>query len=68
MLWTEIAYNSGAFQNTIKQMWKLKHGVDIKEIGKNIYTGKKRTECLKGSPSGLTKGLYQLMFSGNDWG
>lgn len=37
-LWTESSFNTGALQSTIKQIWKLKNGVEIREIGNNLFS------------------------------
>lgn len=36
-LWTTSSFNYGAFRTTMMQVWKLRHGVEIKEIGKNLF-------------------------------
>lgn len=37
-LWTDSLFNPGALKSTIKQIWKLKDGVDIREIGENLFS------------------------------
>lgn len=37
-LWTESSFNVGAFRNTLGLIWKLRCGVQIKEIGKKIFS------------------------------
>lgn len=36
-LWSESPFNLNAFQSTLNYIWRLKQGVDIKEIGKNLF-------------------------------
>lgn len=37
-LWGDRPFNTQAFQSTLKQIWRVKHGVDIRILGKNIFT------------------------------
>lgn len=37
-LCSNSSFNYGAFKNTIVKMWKLRQGVETKEIGKNLFT------------------------------
>lgn len=36
-LWTDSSFNTGSLQSTIRQIWRLKNGVEIREIGENIF-------------------------------
>lgn len=36
-IWTARTVNPNAFMNTIKGIWMLKHGLEISNIGKNMY-------------------------------
>lgn len=54
-LWSERFLNSNAFITTIKNVWVLKHGVDISMIGKNtfqfqFYHWKDKEKVIKGQP------------------
>lgn len=35
-VWSEGPYNVSVFQSTLKQIWRLRQGVNIKEIGRNL--------------------------------
>lgn len=37
-LWSHTPFNVGAFKNSIAQIWRLRNNVEIKEIGKNLFT------------------------------
>lgn len=54
-LWTNSPYNLGAFRNTIKQIWRLCQGVEVRDIGKNLfnfqfYHWKDKERVLHGQP------------------
>lgn len=36
-LWSRSSFNHGAFRTIIMQVWKLQHGVEIKEIVKSLF-------------------------------
>lgn len=36
-IWTECNVNPNAFMNTIKGIWALKYGLEISNIGKNMF-------------------------------
>ncbi|KAF7824053.1 hypothetical protein G2W53_022197 [Senna tora] len=64
-LWTEGSYNVNAFQSTIKQVWNVRHGVDIRVLGKNLYIfqfyhWKDRSRILKGEPWWFDKRVLAL--------
>ncbi|KAF7831270.1 cysteine desulfurase mitochondrial-like [Senna tora] len=64
-IWGEGHYNHGAFQKTIAQVWRTKHGVDIKEIDKNLYMfqffhWKDRDKVLEGEPWWFDKQVLTL--------
>lgn len=37
-LWIDSSFNSGALQSTIRQIWRLKNGVKIREIVENLFS------------------------------
>lgn len=37
-LWTHTSFNVGAFKNNIAQVWRLQHSVEIKDLGKNLFS------------------------------
>ncbi|KAF7825238.1 ribonuclease H [Senna tora] len=64
-VWGEGHYNHGAFQRTISQVWRPKHGVDIKEIDKNLYMfqffhWRDRDKVLEGEPWWFDKQVLTL--------
>lgn len=54
-LWSSSPNNHGAFKTTLMQVWKLHHGVEIKDIGKNLllfqfFHWKAKEKVLSGEP------------------
>lgn len=35
---TQHSFNTRAFKTTLAQVWKVKHGVEIREVGRNLFT------------------------------
>lgn len=54
-IWTTRNINVNAFMTTIKNVWQLKHGMDISNVGKNMYVfqfyhWKDKARILEGQP------------------
>lgn len=68
-LWTESSFNRGAFRSTLEQIWKLRCGVEIREIGKNLFKFqffhlKDKQRVLRGAPWWFDKVLSLGEFDG----
>lgn len=60
-----LPFNTGALQSTISQIWKLKNGVETREIGDNLFTfqflnWKDKERVLKGEPWWFDKRVLVL--------
>lgn len=64
-LWTDTSFNSGALQATIKQIWRVKNGVEIRLIGENLFSfqffnWKDKERVIQGEPWWFEKKVLVL--------
>lgn len=64
-IWSKSSFNHGAFRTTITQLWKMRHGLEIKELGKNLFMfqffhWKDKERVLAGEPWWFDKKLLCL--------
>ena len=64
-IWTGRNINANAFMTTIKNVWQPKHGLDISNIGKNMfvfqfYHWKDKHRVLDGQPWHFNRHAFLL--------
>lgn len=64
-LWTDSTFNAGALQATIKQIWRVKDGVEIRIIGDNLFscqffTWRDKERVIQGEPWWFDKTILVL--------